>query len=118
MTVTFACVFVKGYVGYDVTYVKNLAKMVRRHYEGRYRFACLTDQPDKVGRFVDEVIEIPVAPFRFPWWAKVELFKPGRFEGRVCYLDLDVLIIHSLNVIAEYPARFALVPHAGSFEGR
>jgi hypothetical protein len=37
---------------------------------------------------------------------------------RVLYLDLDTLIVGSLDDVADYPSRFALVPHAGTFNGR
>lgn len=116
----FACVFVRGYVGYSPTYVSRLASMVRRHYDGDCRVICLTDQPGAVRRFVDEVREVETPPNSHPWWAKLELFRPGQFAAgvRVCYLDLDVLVWRSLNVISDYPTRLALVPHAGNFEGK
>lgn len=118
MSITFACVFVRGYVGYSSAYVRNLASMVRRNYEGECTIACLTDQPRAVAEYVDEVHVVDSPPHSHPWWAKVELFNPERFTGRMCYLDLDVLVWRNLNVVTDYPSAFALVPHAGKFEGK
>ena len=118
MTASFACVFVRGYVGYTPSYVKNLMSMVKRNYEGDCITYCLTDQSEAVKKYVDVVIPVKTPSHQYPWWAKIELFRPGRFEGRVTYLDLDVLVTRNLNVIADYPSMFALVPHAGSFEGK
>lgn len=117
-TVTFACVLVSGYVGYQPEYVRRLASTIARRFEDEHELVVLTDRPGQVSRYVDRVVEVPTPPHRFPWWAKVELFKPGRFRGRVCYLDLDTLPVRNLHPIVDYPARFALVPHAGKFEGK
>lgn len=43
------------------------------------------------------------------WWAKIDLFTPGRFDGRVLYLDLDVTITGSLDDLADYPAPFVAI---------
>lgn len=115
---TFACVFVSGYVGYTPAYVRNLIGMLKDNYDGACDFVVLTDQPEVLGMVKAEVAVVPKPPHRYPWWAKVELFKPGRFHGRVCYFDLDVLLWRNVNPIVEFPSRFALVPHAGSFEGK
>lgn len=53
-----------------------------------HRFVCLDDSP-------------------FPgWWAKVSLFEPSRFTGRVFYLDLDVTVVGPLDDLANYPQPF------------
>jgi len=65
--------------------------MVSEHMSQPYKFVCVDDSP-------------------FPgWWAKVSLFQPGRFSGRVLYLDLDVTVIGSLDDLANLPATFAVV---------
>ena len=48
------------------------------------------------------------SPFR-GWWAKIDLFRPGRFQGRVLYLDLDVTVTGKLDELADYDAPFVLI---------
>jgi hypothetical protein len=115
---TVACVFVRGYVGYTPDYVKRLGSMVRRNFDGDVEFVVLTDQPKVMQSVADKVITVPTPPHDYPWWAKVELFRPGRFSGRVTYLDLDVLVLRNLNIVTDFPSEFALVPHAGRFDGK
>ena len=87
---TIACVLSQGRV-YDVSHVERLEKMVSEHLDKPYEFACLDDSP-------------------FPgFWAKISLFEPGRFEGRVLYLDLDVTVVSDLHPIATYDASFVAI---------
>jgi len=56
-----------------------------------YRFVCVDDSP-------------------FPgWWAKISLFEPGRFSGRVFYLDLDTTVVGLLDPIVLIEAPFAAI---------
>lgn len=65
--------------------------MVAQHMRQPYRFVCVDDSP-------------------FPgWWAKVSLFQPGRFSGRVLYLDLDVTVVGALDDLADYPYPFCAI---------
>ncbi len=114
---TVACVWVQGHVPYSVDYVARLAGMVQRWMDRPYRFCCLTDRPRKVPKGV-EAIEVPSPQPLFGWWSKVRLFDARHFAGRVLYLDLDTLIVNALAPVLDFPAPFALVPHAGDFNGR
>jgi len=65
--------------------------MVNDHISKTYEFVCVEDSP-------------------YPgFWAKIDLFKPGRFSGRVLYLDLDVTIVGSLDEIVDYPTHFGII---------
>lgn len=89
---TVACVLSEGpNRAYDRSHVARLEAMVAKHLDEPYQFVCVDDS-DAPG-----------------WWAKVDLFKPGRFDGRVLYLDLDVTVIGDLAPIAHYPAPFAII---------
>lgn len=115
--ITVACVWVKGNVDYSVEYVTRLRAMVARHLTLPHEFVCLTDRPWVLPGNMGSM------PIRAPhplagWWAKIELFRPGRFEGRVLYLDLDTLVVADLAPIVEYPSEFALIPTAGNFHPR
>lgn len=79
---TVACVNVEDYLGRGNEYVEKLRAMVSRNLTQPHRFECLTES-DKPG-----------------WWAKVDLFEPGRFDGRVLYLDLDTVIVGPLDALA------------------
>lgn len=116
---TVACVFVQGHVPFSSEYVIRLASMVRRWMDRPYRFVCLTDKKrPQFGAHV-EPITIPWAREFYGWWAKLHLFRNDiGLTGRVLYLDLDTLVVNSLAPILDYPAPFALLPHAGRFEGR
>jgi hypothetical protein len=115
---TVVCVWVMANVPYTVEYVTRLEAMVAKHLDRPYRFVCLTDRPWLVPAHLES---IPMVWDRTQpgWWAKVRLFDPSlKLTGRVLYLDLDTLIVDDLTPIVEYPADFALVPHAGTFNGR
>lgn len=88
---TVACVLSEGpRREYTAEHVERLRAMVQRHTSQDYRFVVLDDSP-------------------FPgWWAKISLFEPGRFSGRVLYLDLDVTIQGQLDELANYPAPFVI----------
>ena len=76
---------------YDVTHVARLEDMVDKNLKQPYRFECVDDSP-------------------YPdWWAKVSLGEPGRFKGRVLYLDLDVTVVGNLDDLADYPYPFAAI---------
>lgn len=118
MTVTIACVMVRGHVKFTPVYVERLLGMVAKNIDRPYRFVCLTNQPEAMPSGV-EPIPIVHSQSLKGWWAKINLFKPGMFSGRVLYLDLDVLIVAPLAPIIDYPARMALVPDgAPNFEGQ
>lgn len=115
---TVACVLVRGHVAFNVEYVARLASMVQRHMVQEYEFVCLTDQPKAMPKGVRPITIASPKPGMKGWWSKIELFKPGRFGGRVLYLDLDVLLWDWLDDIANFPASFALVPDgAPNFKG-
>lgn len=116
---TVACVFVRGHVPFSSDYVNRLASMVKRWMDRPYRFVCLTDKGrQSVKKHVEQVV-IPWTGEHFGWWAKLGLFAADSgLTGRVLYLDLDTLVVNPLAPILDYPAPFALLPHAGRFEGK
>jgi len=104
---TVACVYWKGaFRGrehvYNEAWVSRLERMVHNHLPGLDRFVCLSNTGVPCER-------IPLITDWHGWWAKLELFRPGLFEGRVLYLDLDLVIMHSLEDLIQYPAPFVVV---------
>lgn len=64
--------------------------MVKGHLDVQFQFYPLLES-DKPG-----------------WWSKIELFKPGRFTGRVLYLDLDVSVVGALDDLVALPEPFVI----------
>jgi hypothetical protein len=97
---TVACVLRSGGL-YTPAWVDRLQRGVARHLTAPHRFVCLSDVPVSCER-------IPLAN-RWPgWWAKLELFTPGHFDGPVLYFDLDTIVVGSLDAIAAHPHRFTM----------
>src|SRR5687767_4298658 len=100
MSMTVACVLssVPGKTRtYDRSHVERLQLQVRANLKQPHQFVCVDDSP------------LP------GWWAKLDLFKPGRFSGRVLYLDLDVTITGGLDDLADYPGAFVICQDWGRF---
>lgn len=99
--ITVACVLRSGGV-YTPEYVTRLAAAVARYLPDS-RFVCLSNMsvPD---------VRVVRLRHRWPgWWAKMELFRPGRLDGGqlVLYLDIDVLLLGDLSSIQAYQGRLA-----------
>lgn len=87
---TVACVLSRGRGGYDRSHVERLASMVAQHMHQPYKFVCVDDSP-------------------YPgFWAKLSLFQPGRFSGRVLSLDLDVTVKGQLDELANHQSPFII----------
>ncbi len=93
-------VCVKWGTKYGADYVNRLGAMVRRNTKRRVRIVCFTED----ARGLDGVEAQPLpAPGLSGWWNKVALFKeslPG-VQGRVLYLDLDVVVTGALDPLLE-----------------
>jgi hypothetical protein len=121
---------------YGAEYVNVLRAMVRRHLVRAHRFVCLTDDSRGLGDDI-EVMALPgelyrpenigglkaAAPgglaasrpgARHPerGWMKVGIFRPrlGNLHGPTLFLDLDVLIVESIDAFFDYPGEFCLSP--------
>lgn len=88
--VTVACVLRKSQ-SYNECHVMRLKDQVAEHMPDS-RFVCLSDVPVPCER-------IPLITDWPGWWAKIELFRPGVFSGRVLYLDLDVSVVGELRAL-------------------
>lgn len=94
--ITFACVLAGTGAPYTDEWVRKLRNAVARHYPYPHRFVCLTDRTEIEG------VETIKLQHDWPiYWSKLELFKPGTFEGPVIYMDLDVLITGDITQFAQ-----------------
>lgn len=89
---------------YPVEYVTKLEAMVKRNLSVAHEFVCFTDDP---GSVKCKARKLP--PGLDGWWNKIYLFKRGLFEGRVLFLDLDVVITGSLDELVSVQSRFCTI---------
>lgn len=82
--ITVAVVNHGDYLGRGEQYVQTMRGMVARHLGQPHEFVCLTDVGSETG-----------------YWSKIELFRPGRFSGRVVYFDLDSVVVGPLDELVE-----------------
>lgn len=102
---TFVCL--KAGAAFGAEYVNILYDMVSRNLSKRdARFVCLTDDPAGLNT---RIVTMPLPTDLETWWGKLYLFKRGVFQDgeRVIFLDLDTLIVGSLNDLANYDGEFA-----------
>jgi hypothetical protein len=86
---------------YGKDYVERLRNMVSRHLTLSYKFVCLTDDPTPIEGV--ELLVQPNAGYARPWWHKVHMFDPNLgLEGKILYLDLDVVIHNSIDKLVEF----------------
>lgn len=96
----FACVYRPG-GGFSDEYVYRLQRAVAKFCRLPHRFVCLTNQNLK---------GMEVVPFVRNWpgyWSKIELFRPGLFDGPVRYFDLDTAFLSDITDIVEAHYAFA-----------
>lgn len=106
---------------YGAGYVNILRAMVARHLEPPFRFVCLTD--DRTG--IDPAVECRALPEidlggakKHHGWRKFSVFSPELhdLDGRVLFLDLDLVIVDRLEPFFELDGRFCIIenwPQAG-----
>jgi hypothetical protein len=104
VNVTVVCVEWDNYLGRAAEYVQKMRAMVARHLATPHRFVCLTDDRRRYPADI-ECMEFGhrLAPeCSTGCWEKLHLFKPGRFSGRVVYLDLDSVIVGPLDELVQH----------------
>ena len=88
---------------YDASWVRKLRDAVARSLAVPHRFACLSDQHGV------ECERIPLL-HRWPgWWSKLEAFRPGVITGPTLYLDLDTVLVGSIDALVGIPCEFAMM---------
>jgi len=90
-TLNIACVCKSG-GQYSKTDVERLQRMVSDNMKSTFNFICLTDDLSIAG-----VCDVEPLLHNLPgWWSKLELFRPGLFDGPVLYMDLDTLVLKTI----------------------
>jgi hypothetical protein len=101
---------------YGPEYVNRLYAMVRRHLSGDFKFVCLTD--DGAG-IRPEVQCLPIPPLDLHLkpgqkdhaWKKLTTFEQDLhgLKGTALFIDLDVVIVGSLDAFFECPGEFLII---------
>jgi len=92
---------------YDANYVNKLHAGVLAHFSGPFDFVCYTDDPSGLGAAVTAQL-LDDLPGWDGWWLKAALFGPkGVRAGRVVYLDLDTIVVGSLDALFAFEGSFA-----------
>ena len=98
---------------YDADYVNRLYAMVKRNLTIPFRFVCFTENEKDIHPKVD-ILPLPSLglPDNLPerGWLKLATFKKPLEDltGTALFLDLDVVIVDSIDVFFDYDAEFAL----------
>ena len=107
---------------YGVEYTRRLYNMVKRHTTKDFKFYVLTDVVDRYSK--DEHIHsIELDTDLTGWWNKLALFKQGTLPpGEYLYLDLDVVIVDSIDFLLDHPSfgiiRDFIRPNDGLLPGK
>lgn len=102
-----AIVCIKWGTSYPADDVNILYQGVKDHISGPFRFLCLTDNAAGLREEV-EVLDLPATGgLSLRWrgcWPKLAMFKRGVLDGvdLALYLDLDVVIVGSLDPIVDH----------------
>lgn len=101
---TVVCVKAPPDKTYDHNYVNRLYQMCKRQLSVPFKFLCFTDDPSGLKC---ESRKLPNG--LVGWWNKLYLFKSGLLKGKVLYLDLDTIIIDSLDFVSSFEGDFAIL---------
>lgn len=99
---------------YGPEYVNRLYAMTRRNLDGDFRFVCLTDDTTGIRHEV-ECFPIPALnlPSKIPerGWKKLVTFSRDLYglRGTALFLDVDVVIVGSLNAFFDEPGEFLII---------
>ena len=92
---------------YGSEYVLRLQSMVERHLTVPHEFVCVTD--DAIG--LAGVDTLPCSDGLEGWWNKLRFFadKPFGLSGRLLFLDLDIVVIRSLDEMVSCQQGFVII---------
>lgn len=107
---------------YGAEYVNRLYGMVQRYLSLPHRFVCLTDNTDGIR---PEVETFPIPEDDQPYiptpgfWRKLQVFVNPLYDlkGTVLFLDLDVVIVGSLDDFFTVPGEFLIIKDWGRTQG-
>lgn len=110
MEVTVACLWWDRWCGASgPLYVKRLRNMVRKHLSVPHRFVCFTDRQSFIKDFDIETLPMDVPKWKWNLRKMVVYKRDNGLSGRVIVLDLDMIILRSIDFLAEYDGEFCVL---------
>lgn len=107
-------VCMKWGTAYGAEYVNRLRSMVARHLHIPHRFVCLTDDATGLDAGI-ETMPLPEVPAQamkeISPWRKLGMFAAniGDLKGKTLFLDLDIVIVDSLDDFFTFSDGFAIM---------
>jgi hypothetical protein len=107
---------------YPALFVNRLYAMVTRHTTWKVRFVCFTDDASGIRRDVEcqPLPRVDYDPKLGKYWPKLGLMQVGLggLSGMTLFLDLDLVILDSIDDLFTHPGRFLIIrewkdPHLG-----
>ena len=94
---------------YGPDYVNRLHRMVSMHLTLPHRFVCITEDPSGINSTVECLPMLDDSLEK--QYNKISLFKPDihGIQGKVLFLDLDVVITGSLDELFEFDAPLNII---------
>ena len=98
---------------YPASDVNRLRSMVQRHLQRPHRFFCFTDDPLGIDASVETrplpKVHFPPGPER--GWRKLGIVDQRQtgLEGVTLFLDLDIIVLDSMDVFFEHPGEFCII---------
>ena len=94
---------------YSEEYVKRLASIAHSYTTNKINFICFTDRKRQPIEGV-EFRYLPQLNVEKLWWYKVYIFsKDSGLTGDCLYLDLDLVIVKTLDPFLEHPGDFVIL---------
>ncbi|WP_111265303.1 hypothetical protein [Marilutibacter maris] len=106
---------------YGPEYVNRLYAGVRRHLSRPHRFVCFTDTDEGLAPGIEAM---PLPPLGLPAghndrrWQKLAVFGHplADLQGPTLFLDLDLVVVDSLDPFFDLPGRFHIIRDADLFK--
>ncbi|MDX1920584.1 MAG: hypothetical protein SFU25_07630 [Candidatus Caenarcaniphilales bacterium] len=99
---------------YGPEYVNRLKAGVERNLKRPFRFVCFTDNKDGLNEGI-ETFPLPrknySTDFKDTRWMKLDVYQKDLFglEGTALFLDLDLVIVDSLEPFFDLPGEFLII---------
>ena len=101
---------------YGADYVNSLMEAVLRHSTRKLRFVCFADDPNGLSSGIESFplpdLGLPARAFKRGAWPKLGVFLDHRagLEGPCLFLDLDVVLVGSIDCFFEHASgEFCLI---------
>lgn len=94
---------------YDKSWVDKLYSSLKKHLETEFKFHCFTNV------IASSDVEYEIIPLdlqgHWGWWNKLEMFRPGLFDGPCLNIDIDNVICKDFSqVLKNLPDDRILMP--------